>query len=81
MATATAEKTDKSAEAKPRKSGGKNDARRLRKTGLIPAVLYGAGKDPLDDRSRSEADQPHPALRVGSQHDFRSWRRAAIPAR
>jgi len=42
MATATA---DKNVEAKPRQSGGKNDARRLRKTGMIPAVVYGAGQD------------------------------------
>jgi large subunit ribosomal protein L25 len=42
MATATAEKN---VEAKPRQGGGKNDARRLRKTGLIPAVVYGAGLD------------------------------------
>ena len=48
MATATAEKTDKNVEAKPRQSGGKNDARRLRKSGLIPAVLYGAGLEPLN---------------------------------
>jgi len=44
MATATA---DRNVEAKPRQSGGKNDARRLRKSGLIPAVLYGAGLEPL----------------------------------
>ncbi len=42
MATATA---DKNVEAKPRQGGGKNDARRLRTTGMIPAVVYGAGKD------------------------------------
>jgi large subunit ribosomal protein L25 len=48
MATATAEKTDRNVEAKPRQSGGKNDARRLRKSGLIPAVLYGAGLEPLN---------------------------------
>ena len=42
MATATAEKN---VEAKPRQGGGKNDARRLRKTGMIPAVVYGAGRD------------------------------------
>ncbi len=44
MATATA---DKNVEAKPRQGGTKNDARRIRKSGLIPAVLYGAGLDPL----------------------------------
>lgn len=43
MATATA---DKNVEAKPRQTGGKNDARRLRKSGMIPAVVYGAGQDP-----------------------------------
>ena len=42
MATATAEKN---VEAKPRQGGGKNDARRLRTTGMIPAVVYGAGQD------------------------------------
>ena len=41
MATATA---DKNVEAKPRQGGGKNDARRLRTTGMIPAVVYGAGQ-------------------------------------
>jgi len=44
MATAT---LDKNVEAKPRQSGTKNDARRVRKSGLIPAVLYGAGLEPL----------------------------------
>jgi large subunit ribosomal protein L25 len=33
--------------AQPRKAGGKNDAKRIRKTGLVPAALYGAGKDPV----------------------------------
>ena len=42
MATATAEKN---VEAKPRQRGGKNDARRLRNTGMIPAVVYGAGQN------------------------------------
>ncbi len=42
MATATAENN---VEAKPRQGGGKNDARRLRKNGLIPAVVYGAGQE------------------------------------
>lgn len=42
MATATAEQN---VEARPRQTGGKNDARRLRKTGFIPAVVYGAGQD------------------------------------
>lgn len=45
MATATQEKN---IETKPRESGTKNDARRLRKAGLIPAVLYGAGLKPLN---------------------------------
>ena len=41
MATATA---DKNVEAKPRQSGTKNDARRVRQGGMIPAVVYGAGQ-------------------------------------
>jgi large subunit ribosomal protein L25 len=44
MATATPEKN---IETKPRTGGNKNDARRLRREGLIPAVLYGAGLQPI----------------------------------
>ena len=33
--------------AQPRASRGKNEARRTRKSGLIPAVVYGAYKDPI----------------------------------
>jgi large subunit ribosomal protein L25 len=44
MATATEPKT---IETKPRKGGNKNEARRLRRDGMIPAVLYGAGLEPL----------------------------------
>src|SRR5512135_458676 len=33
-------------EAKQRQAGDKNAARRLRTTGLVPGVLYGAGKEP-----------------------------------
>jgi len=32
-------------EAQPRTPGNKNDARRVRRDGKIPAVVYGAGKD------------------------------------
>ena len=32
-------------EAQPRASGNKNDARRVRRGGKVPAVVYGAGKD------------------------------------
>jgi large subunit ribosomal protein L25 len=46
---ATSEKEKKidisNLEAEPRKPGTKNDARRVRKAGRIPAVVYGAGKD------------------------------------
>ena len=42
MATATAEKN---VEGKSRQGGSKNEARRLRQTGMIPAVVYGAGQD------------------------------------
>jgi large subunit ribosomal protein L25 len=44
MATAT---ENKSVDAKMRIAGDKNEARRLRRTGLIPAVLYGAGLQPM----------------------------------
>ena len=32
-------------EAQPREAGNKNDARRVRVSGKVPAVVYGAGKD------------------------------------
>src|ERR1700747_2052132 len=34
-------------EAPPREAGPKNDARRVRREGKIPAVVYGAGKESL----------------------------------
>ena len=33
--------------AEPRDQRGKNEARRLRARGLTPAVIYGAGGDPV----------------------------------
>ncbi len=33
--------------AQPRKERGKNEARRLRQKGVIPAIVYGAHKDPV----------------------------------
>ena len=48
MATATENKVETNVlEAQPRESGNKNDARRVRKGGKIPAVVYGAGRDAL----------------------------------
>jgi large subunit ribosomal protein L25 len=44
MATAI---ENNSLEAQPRTPGNKNEARRVRRGGKIPAVLYGAGKDAL----------------------------------
>ena len=42
MATATESTV---LEAQPRAAGTKNDARRVRRSGLIPAVVYGAGQE------------------------------------
>ena len=44
MATATEQNL---LEAKPRTAGTKNDARRVRKEGKVPGVVYGAGKPTL----------------------------------
>jgi len=44
MATATESNL---LEAQPRTSGNKNDARRVRRQGKIPGVLYGAGKEAM----------------------------------
>lgn len=43
MATATVENVVK---AEPRNAKGKNEARRVRYGGRVPAVIYGAGKEP-----------------------------------
>src|SRR5438876_452989 len=66
MATATETKVTETniLEAQPRTPGTKNDARRVRRSGKIPAVLYGAGKDvaPLSVDPRQVlriADLPH----------------------
>jgi large subunit ribosomal protein L25 len=40
-------KTDLKIAAEPRDTRGKNEARRLRARGLAPAVVYGAGGDPV----------------------------------
>jgi large subunit ribosomal protein L25 len=46
MATATESKIETNVlDAQPRSAGNKNEARRVRKGGKIPAVVYGAGKD------------------------------------
>ena len=45
MATATTEKFN--VKAAGRDGRGKNEARRLRKSGSIPAIVYGAGKAPV----------------------------------
>lgn len=45
MATAATESSV--LQAQPRTAGTKNDARRVRREGKVPAVLYGAGKDSL----------------------------------
>jgi large subunit ribosomal protein L25 len=45
MATATTEKN--TLEARPRVSKNKNEARRVRRSGFVPGVLYGAKKVPV----------------------------------
>ena len=46
MATATENKSETNVlDAQPRAAGNKNEARRVRRGGKIPAVVYGAGKN------------------------------------
>jgi large subunit ribosomal protein L25 len=45
--TATESTTGNILEAQPRTPGNKNDARRVRRSGKLPGVLYGAGKEAL----------------------------------
>jgi len=61
MATATETKAPETnvLEAQARTPGNKNEARRVRRDGKIPAVLYGAGKD-----SVSVAVDPRHVLRI-----------------
>jgi len=40
-------KTDITVTAEPRASRGKNEARRMRREGMIPGVVYGAYRDPV----------------------------------
>jgi len=56
MATAT---ENNILEAQPRTAGDKNDARRVRREGKIPAVVYGAGKE-----SRSISVDPRQVARI-----------------
>ncbi|MGH9510599.1 MAG: 50S ribosomal protein L25 [Terriglobales bacterium] len=56
MATAT---ENNLLEAQPREGGNKNDARRVRRGGKVPGVLYGAGKDSL-----SVSLDPRQVLRI-----------------
>ena len=44
---ATTATPDNVVQAQPRSGKGKNEARRERRGGRIPAVLYGAKKDPV----------------------------------
>src|SRR5437868_183194 len=46
-------------EAHPREAGTKNDARRVRREGKVPGVVYGAGKDSL-----SVSVDPRQVLRI-----------------
>jgi large subunit ribosomal protein L25 len=47
MATSTAEKSSLQGQARRPEQRGKNEARRLRASGRVPAVLYGAKKDAI----------------------------------
>ena len=59
-------------EAQPREAGTKNDARRVRREGKIPAVVYGAGKDSLCHQRGSARGYAHSEFGNRPQHDFRS---------
>src|SRR5215475_1325412 len=56
MATAREQKI---LEATPRKPGNKNDARRVRRDGKVPGVVYGAGKPAV-----SVSVDPRQVLRI-----------------
>src|SRR5262245_26541137 len=51
-------------EATSRDSFGKNEARRTRRGGLVPAVLYGSAGGEGSDETRSIAVDPRALLRI-----------------
>jgi len=60
MTTATATATENNIlQARARAAGNKNDARRIRRDGRIPAVIYGAGKE-----ARSVSVDPRQVARI-----------------
>ena len=56
--------------AEPRETRGKNEARRLRVRGLAPAVVYGAGADPVAVAVNPKEVDTHPAQRSGHNTIF-----------
>ncbi len=58
---------DITVEASPRDERGKNAARRLRQKGMVPAVLYGGGKDSLP--ISVNAKQIHQILHSATGHN------------
>ena len=57
--------------AEPRDTRGKNEARRLRVRGLVPAIVYGTGNDPVAVAVSPERSYGNPEEPVGPQHDLR----------
>ncbi len=58
-------------EAQPRTLRGKNEARRLRASGSVPAVVYGSGGEAVAvAASPKEADQDPELKRHRTQHHF-----------
>jgi large subunit ribosomal protein L25 len=64
---ATAATGSVTVKGQPRQSGTKNMARRVRKGGLVPATLYGAGKQPVS--LSLEPKQISHILRTGAGHN------------
>ena len=67
-------RTDITVAAEARASRGKNEARRTRRAGMIPAVVYGAYKDPVPVAVNPKADFADSAQQDRAQHDFQSER-------
>ena len=55
-------------EGAPRASRGKNEARRLRQTGKVPAVLYGGKGEAITLGGERQAGRRDSALRERAQH-------------
>ena len=65
-----AEQKEITVRAKTREGRGKNDARRARRAGMVPVVVYGGEGETVAAAGAAERTGRDSPFRVRSQHDF-----------